>query len=137
MNLSIELDPPTVIVFYDGDCGFCNRTVTWLLKNRKQAIYFCALQSEYAQKIMKEHTITINMDTLYVKINDKVYHRYRAVHKLSKHLKPPYSLLHPLGFLLPISIGNFFYNQIAKRRHKIAPKNCSLPTPEEKKIFIC
>lgn len=126
-----------IIVFYDGDCGFCNKTVTWILKKRKKDIYFCALQSEDAQQIMRKHAITINMDTLYVYENENVYNRYKAVRLICKYLSFPYSLLYYLGQLLPVKIGDYCYNQIAKRRHQIAAKNCSLPTFEERKLFIC
>ena len=36
------------IVFYDGDCGLCNRVVQFILRNeRNQKLVFCALQSEF------------------------------------------------------------------------------------------
>lgn len=42
---------PDKILFYDGDCVFCNASVQFALKHRKKnSIYFSALQSELAKK---------------------------------------------------------------------------------------
>jgi predicted DCC family thiol-disulfide oxidoreductase YuxK len=44
---------PKRIVFYDGECGFCNRTVAFVLKKQKgNAIYFTALQTAIRQAFL-------------------------------------------------------------------------------------
>lgn len=61
------------IVFYDGDCGFCNTSVQLILKNRKVDFYFIPLQSEISHQIMAKFNVEIKMNTLYLLENGKLY----------------------------------------------------------------
>ena len=37
------------ILFYDGECGVCSRTVRFILKNeRSKELFFCSLQGDFA-----------------------------------------------------------------------------------------
>ena len=50
------------IVFYDGDCGFCNSSVQFILNKRKREFYFLPLQSDQAKKILNANGIEIKKD---------------------------------------------------------------------------
>ena len=124
------------ILFYDGDCGFCNSSVQFVLKNRKHNhIYFATLQSELAKTTLGKKGITIELDTLYYLKNNIVYNKSSAGLQISKELKLPYSIISILYFV-PKFIRDFFYIQIAKRRHKIGSNFCVLPNEAEKSLFI-
>ena len=46
------------IVFYDGDCGFCNNTVQFILNHEKQdQILFTALQSDFTVDFLKSNNL--------------------------------------------------------------------------------
>lgn len=124
------------ILFYDGDCGFCNSSVQYVLKNKKvNDIYFATLQSKFAQKTLKTKGIEIKLDTLYYLKNDQVYSKSSAGLQLTKELKFPHSLL--LGFyIIPKFIRDSVYIAIAKKRHKIRAGFCMLPNETEKKHFL-
>lgn len=132
----MDLTNYEIIVFYDSDCGFCNHTVAWCLKNRKKDIYFCALQSASAQHLLEKFNISINLDTIYVYSKNKVFDRFRGVCEICRYLKVPYPIFYYSKFIVPTFIGDYLYKQIAKRRHKIASTNCTLPSPEERKLFL-
>jgi predicted DCC family thiol-disulfide oxidoreductase YuxK len=123
------------IVFYDGDCGFCNSSVQFILKKRKEDIHFATLQSSFAEDLLKKHDITIEMDTLYLLRNDKIYSRSNAALRICKSLKGGYPLM--MGFwIIPKFIRDGVYNMIAKRRHKIRAGHCVIPTENERKLFL-
>lgn len=137
----MEKSEPHSIVFYDGECGFCNATVQTIWERDENAIFhFSSLQSDFAQKFLKQHAVErINMDTMYVYHNEKVFSRSRAVAEIGKHLRGkrfricawlirafPYpTLLDPL------------YNFIARNRHRLSQKaQCKIPPSEVKKRFL-
>ena len=56
------LNPPKLILFYDGDCGLCNRAVHFVLKHDKKLIFhYASLHSQTAKKLLaswrKEHPL--------------------------------------------------------------------------------
>jgi predicted DCC family thiol-disulfide oxidoreductase YuxK len=125
------------ILFYDGDCSFCNRAVNFVLKHKKlgNTIYFSSLHSDFAIKELKNHKINIRMDTLYYLTRNKVYDKSSASVMLAKRFKFPYQLL--LAFyIIPKFIRDFVYDQIAKRRQKIGKPYCFVPKEEDKKWFL-
>jgi predicted DCC family thiol-disulfide oxidoreductase YuxK len=124
------------IVFYDGECGFCNSSVQFVLKNKKKHnLHFAALQSEFAENVLKTHHIEIKFDTLYFLTNNKVYSKSSGALVLSKQLKFPYSLLQVL-IVVPKFIRDYFYDLIAKRRHKLRSGHCVIPSKTDKSLFI-
>ena len=124
-----------VIVFYDGDCGFCNRSVQFILKKRKHDRFlFIALQSDKAKELLTPFDIAISMETIYLLQNNQVYQKSQAVLKLSDSLKRPYGWL-KLGYILPRFIRDAIYMLVSRNRHKINAGFCALPTEAEKKLF--
>ncbi|HLW29965.1 MAG TPA: DUF393 domain-containing protein [Brumimicrobium sp.] len=124
------------IIFYDGDCGFCNTSVQFVLKHRKTDFYFIPLQTDLAKRIMFIHSETIQMNTLYLLNEGKLYEKSTAAIRISKNLNKLYPILYFLGIIVPKSIRDWVYDQIAKRRHKINPGYCAMPKPEERLFFI-
>ncbi len=124
------------IVFYDGDCGFCNTSVQLILKNRKADFFFIPLQSDIAHQIMARFKEEIKMNTLYLIENQKLYKKSTAAIRIAKNLKGIYPLLYYIGYLVPKFIRDWIYDQVAKRRHSIRPGYCAMPLEEEKKFFV-
>ncbi len=125
------------IIFYDGNCGFCSSTVQFILKSKKNKdFYFAPLQSKYAENILKQKGIKIEMDTFYYLKKNKLYDKSSAGLQVCKDLKFPYPLLFVFYFTVPKFIRDYFYSIIAKNRLKLKGENCLLPSLEEKKYFI-
>lgn len=124
-------------VYYDGDCGFCNASVAFILKNRKSDNFlFIPLQAKQAEKDLgKENLDLTNLDTIYVRLNGKIYDRSSAVLRVSKQLKFPYSLA-ITALVIPKKWRDFVYNWIAKRRLKLSTQKCFLPNQQERQMFI-
>lgn len=133
---SVDLKDYPRIVFYDGDCGFCSKSVQFILKNRRKSIYFMPLQHEKAKTLIKSKGFEVDMNTLFYLENNQLFQRSTAVLKISKHLKFRFRLLVVLGYILPRFLRDKIYDVVASKRFAIAGKNCYLPTEEEKELFI-
>lgn len=123
-------------VFYDGECGFCNHSVQFILNHRKNDHFrFVALQSDKAKEMLAPFNISISMETIYVIKNKALFQKSTAILKLSSDLKLPYSLL-KIGFIVPRFIRDWLYGIISKNRHKLSAGFCALPSEDEKKLFL-
>jgi len=132
------MDTSKYYVFYDGDCGFCNHWVQWILKNDKKDLFrFAALQSEFGQHFLKERGLeNKDLNTLYLWKPEEFYLiKSQAITKIAKLLGGRYALLGSLN-IFPKIVSDKIYDQIAARRLKLATQNCLLPTPEEREKFV-
>lgn len=126
---------PDNIVFYDGDCGFCNSSVQFILDKKKAIFHFLPLQSDISKQILDKHNTSINLDTIYYLKAGKLYNRSSAALQIARGLKGGYPLIFAC-YIIPKFIRDPFYNLIAKNRHKIKAGYCMIPTPEDQKYFI-
>ncbi len=122
------------IIFYDGGCPFCNKTVQQVLKhNNNQNIYFSALQSEFSREFFGEYEI--NLSTFYFYDDFQLYSKSKAAIQLSKYLSFPYSLM-KVSVIIPVCFRDKVYDFIAKRRTKFSKDFCMTPFNEEKQRFL-
>lgn len=125
------------IIFYDGDCGFCNKSVQFVLKHeKKQIIQFSALQSNFAidffEKIGAKKP---DLSTFYFYSNGQMYERSSAALKVIPELKWYLQFLR-IGWLLPRFVRDSMYDFIAKRRTKLANGFCLIPSTENRQRFL-
>jgi len=126
------------IVFYDGDCGFCNHWVQWILKNdKKDKFLFSSLQSQFGQKFLNDRNLpNQTFDTIYLWKPQSFYlTKYQAILKIATEIGGIYSLA-AAGKIIPDFIANRFYNIISNNRKKLAVNQCFLPDKEQQKKFI-
>ncbi|MFN5416565.1 MAG: thiol-disulfide oxidoreductase DCC family protein [Flavobacteriia bacterium] len=125
------------ILFYDGDCGFCNKSVQFVLNNERNSdICFSALQSDFALNFFKEHNFPkADLSTFYFWDGKKLYQKSAGALRLVNDLKFKWQFL-KIGYLIPVFLRDKIYDFIAKRRHKLSVGFCALPSPEQKKRFI-
>ena len=129
------MDKP--VVFYDGDCGLCNRSVAFVLKHEKtQIIHFTALQSQFTRDFFKENGWeTPDLSTVYFYDKGNLYQKSTAALKIGSYLKSPRSWM-IVFFIVPRFIRDGVYNMIANRRKRIAKGYCVMPKPGDKERFI-
>jgi len=128
---------PTHIVLYDGSCGFCNRSVQFILKNEtSNEIHFAAIESETAKTLFNSLKIASpDLNTFYFYTNGQLYERSRAALEVSKFLKRPYRFIQLFGWI-PKFMRDAVYRLIAKNRHRLAKEYCYLPLKEQKMRFL-
>jgi predicted DCC family thiol-disulfide oxidoreductase YuxK len=128
------------VVLYDGVCHLCDGTVKFLLKHdKKEALHFAALQSEFTKSILKSHSLSVleTPETILFLDGENLYTHSEAVFQILKSLPAPWSWLHALS-LLPASLTDFVYKIIAKNRYNWFGKEdqCLLPHPQWKERFL-
>lgn len=126
------------IVLYDGDCGFCNFWVQWILKiDRKHIFYFSALQSDFGQAFLLKHNkSTVDLDTIYlISPEGQFYKKLDAVINIARQIGGLYKVLNILK-VVPRIARDTIYDFIAKHRKKILKHHCYLPSPEERLRFL-
>lgn len=131
-------DPTKYYVLYDGDCGFCNFWIQWILKHdAKDQFRFAALQSNFGQQFLWQRGLDrSSFNTLYLWKPESYYLvKSQAVTKIAKILGGKFSLLATLNFF-PTFLGDKVYAKIAENRMKLATQKCLLPTEEERRKFI-
>lgn len=122
------------VVFYDGECGMCARTVQWLLaRDRKGKFHYAPLQGETAHALPAHLRQLDALDTLVVAhlAEDGSVHQLAthstAVITIGSELGGRWRRLARIAALLPRSLRDFIYRQIAKRRHRFKPpETCRL-----------
>jgi len=125
------------IVFYDGDCGLCNRSVQWILKHDKKAqFFFSALQSDFAKQFFKSHNQPEpDLSTIVFFNGRNFYRKSAAILRISHHLNFPHFFL-KLGWILPAFLRDMVYNFVANRRQKFGISNCFVPSLNEQQRFL-
>lgn len=133
----IKMESLKPIVFYDGDCGFCNRSVAYVMKHdRSRSIHFAALQSDFTKALFKEKGWeSPDLSTFYFFENGKLYQKSTAALRVASYFKFPQSLMRA-GWIFPRFIRDSVYNGVAKRRQRLSKGFCVMPSPEERKRFI-
>ena len=126
------------ILLYDGDCGFCNFWVKWILdKDRKGLFNFASLQGKFAQGFLKEKHLPLNaFDTLYLIHPDgTVEEKSDAVIRIGRLLGGWYKAA-VIFKLLPKYIRDKMYSAVANNRKKMMAASCPMPTREQRKLFL-
>lgn len=125
------------LVYYDGSCGYCNRVVKWLIKNKiSRSIQFAKLDGKYGDQFFKIHPELKNIDSIIVANGTDVFIKSNAAIFLLKQIRK-YKLLGLLLQIIPTPIRDIIYDYIAKIRHKIQTKqHCTIPTKQERKYFL-
>ena len=129
------------LVFYDGECGLCDRIVQNILKSDKKKIFgFAPLQVETAKTLLSE--VEKNSDSMILIENfqtpsQRILLRSKAALRTFWLLGGAWAILGSFYFVTPAFFGDFFYNIVAKNRHRFFPTTaCVLPPPGEESRFL-
>lgn len=125
------------IVFFDGVCGFCNKSVDLLLKlDDRRVLFFSPIQGETAKSILPTERRE-NVDTITFYDGETLTYRTTALLHIAKTLGGIWWVFYPL-ILLPAEWRDLAYDWFAKRRYRFFGKReaCRLPSPEERARFL-
>src|SRR4051812_45992589 len=107
----------STIVFYDGDCGLCQRSIAFLYQaDKEHKLRFAPLNGVTYQSLYQQPA---RMDTVRVYSNGRTWEKSRAFIELGNHLGGFYRALALLK-CIPAFIRDNVYDQIAKRRKKFS-----------------
>lgn len=135
---SVMTDQHSNVILFDGVCNLCNGLVKFMFKYDQKAIFsFASLQSEVAEKLLREVGIVEVPDSVIVIHDGKALAKSDAALYIVKRLGGLFRLL--LIFrILPRQLRDKLYDAIAKRRYSWFGKQeaCMIPTAEQKRRFL-
>ena len=138
-------DRPALLL-YDGSCGFCARSVQFVLRHEsaRRTLCFAALESEVGLEVRARHPAIEGVDSVVwldspdATNTELVLVRSAAVLRVLNYLGGAWRMVAALAAVVPRSVADAAYDFIARHRHKLTRGNpaCLLPTPEQRSRFI-
>ena len=125
------------IIFYDGECSFCNYWVNWILKGDKNRLfYFSSLQSEFAHQFSVHFDYKFPPETIVVWEEQAGFLiKSDAVIFILQNIKPNSFQLKALK-LFPKILRDTGYRLFAYFRKFITINKCEVPSADDKKRFL-
>ena len=138
-------DTVKYILFYDGECRFCNRWVQWVVDRDEGNLFmFATLESDFYNDLQVYLNVDSKVNSIAViEIEDLLLNKrlallkYRldAVECLFANLQAD-SFIYKLLRITPRIIADFIYNCVASVRRFLPVPNCRVYTKEEKELFL-
>ncbi len=126
------------ILLFDGECGFCNRSVLFFLRReRGHSMHFAPLESETGKALKNYFEIGSDTDSIVLIKNHSAYIKSCAALRLTPYMKGLWPLM-VVFVIVPPFIRNFIYDNIARRRIKWFGRveNCALLQKEDRARFL-
>lgn len=135
------------LIFYDGQCGLCDRVVHWILKHDlSEQFDFAPLNGVTAAKKIPYNSLKLNVnssneDTLvlienYQSDSPQIYILGKAAFRICWLLGGVWKVLGSLAFL-PSWMYNWIYRLVAKNRQSLfSMEQCQLHKHEFKNRFL-
>ena len=138
-----------LLVVFDGRCGFCNRTVRWLLRrDGRDRLRFVASESERVVGMLARHGVDVASDAdgpgsiLVVRdaggVAESVLVGSDAVVALLRELPRPWAWVGVALKWIPRPVRDMVYGLVARWRYRIWGRleSCPAPTAEERERFL-
>lgn len=126
------------ILLFDGECGFCNKSILFFLKREKnKKMHFAPLKSEAGIALRNYFEISDNTDSIILIRDHSAYIKSCAALRLTQYMKSLWPLM-MVFVIIPPFIRNLVYEYIARRRMKWFGRveNCALLEKEDRSRFL-
>lgn len=133
VNLTVDQ-----VVFFDGVCGMCNKTVNFLMaRDCAEKLKFAPLQGSTATEFVPTE-IREHLNTFVFLQSGKLHLRTAALIRILWVLGGVWGVLGSLLWLVPSPLRNLGYRFVARIRYRLYGKSesCRLPTPAERNRFL-
>lgn len=122
------------VLFYDGACGLCDRSVRWVLRRLRpeSPLSFAPLQGDHAARFLPESlrrppftTVVYLESPAHVPQIESAAIRALAPHVTARGLRaiwPP--------------VANPIYRIVSRSRHRWFGTQCTLPSPDQHARFL-
>ena len=134
-------NPATVtapMLVYDGSCGFCSRSVQFILRHeRRHDLLFVPRDSPLGKELRRDFHLEAVESMLWI-ANGEAAIESSAVLNAARYLGGIWSVLASAGSLVPSGLRNWGYRLIARNRRRLSASapTCLLPTPEQRTRFL-
>ena len=123
------MDHPLPILFFDGQCGLCDRSVRWCLRHDKRGVLrYAPLQGETYQA-MGRPGAQPGLDSLILVDEAGAHVHSEAVLRIARVCGGPWKAMAAVGRVIPRNWRDAMYRAIARRRLKWfgGAEACQLP----------
>jgi predicted DCC family thiol-disulfide oxidoreductase YuxK len=116
--------PPTnkpETVFYDGSCGFCHRSVTFVVtRDRRGFFRFAPLfGSTFLSKVAEAERHDLPDSIVVLTVDGRILTRSAAALHIGRRLGGVWRLLAALGRIVPAFLRDSVYNAVARVRSRL------------------
>jgi predicted DCC family thiol-disulfide oxidoreductase YuxK len=146
-----------LLVVYDGECGFCNWSIRWLLRrDGKDRLRFVPSSNPDIAGLLADHGVPpvvpgpdadvgsgVGPDTILVFRSigtpvEELLVRSNAVLACLRVLPQPWPLFAAMARLIPRRFRESAYRLVGRSRYRIAGRyaSCPIPTAEERGHFL-
>jgi predicted DCC family thiol-disulfide oxidoreductase YuxK len=124
---------PASVILFDGDCGFCKRSVQFVLKRDPDRRYmFAPLQSDTASRLLGDPDNRprggTGGDTIVLVEDGRCFERSTAVLRIARRLTGAWPALY-VFVLVPRAWRDALYDAFARRRFRWFGDASTCPTP--------
>ena len=126
------------LLVYDGECGFCARSVQFILRHeRRHDLLFVPRDSELGKDLRRQFHLEAVESMLWI-ADGKAAIESDATLNAAKYLGGIWAMLATIGWLIPALLRNLVYRFIAKNRRRISGSAtaCLVPTIEQRTRFL-
>jgi predicted DCC family thiol-disulfide oxidoreductase YuxK len=134
--------PDAPILYYDGECGVCTRSVELVLRyDRRGTLRFASLRGEHGAALLRRHPELTGVDSMFWVEppgvgSERVLVRSEAVLQVARYLGGWWNLAVGLR-IVPRLLRDAGYAWFARNRSRFAQaRACRLPTPAERSRFL-
>ncbi|MBA4032661.1 MAG: thiol-disulfide oxidoreductase DCC [Planctomyces sp.] len=130
--------PGKTILFFDGNCGLCQRSVQFFLnRDKRGAVLYAPLQGATAAALVPAADRE-RLDSMVVAHEGVLYRHSTAALVLITQLGGAWKWLATLGYCVPRVLRDVGYRVVASNRYRMFGKAdaCRLPQPGERARFL-
>lgn len=132
-----------LLLFFDGECAFCNRWVNRVKEaDHAHRIRFGTKQGKTFQQVIQAHPETANVESVVLVLRqddgrEKFLVRSPAIRKVIKGL-PGFWFFELMLWIFPTPISNLGYRIFSKLRAPLFGKwsHCRVPIEQDKQLFV-
>ena len=131
----MQTDPEPMLL-YDGDCGLCARSVSFVLEREAAPVLrFAPLSGPTARRLVARAGCPVG-DSVLLYEHGRIHQRSAAVWRLARYLRWPWRVLLLLA-VVPGPVRDLVYDAVARRRHRwFGPPACRRLRPEDRHRFL-
>lgn len=125
------------ILFYDGVCILCNRSVSTVIKwDKKEIFTFATLSSSTFTEIAAKYLTETPPDSVILYYDERLYFKSKAVFKTLEILG--FRTISKLAGALPSGFTDAVYDFVARFRYSVFGKyeSCPIPPKHLRKRFL-
>jgi predicted DCC family thiol-disulfide oxidoreductase YuxK len=140
MSVSIEnlATLPTPILVYDGACGFCSRSVQFILRHERRHDLLFVTRDSPLGRDLRRHFHLEGVESMLWIAGDQASIESSAVLSAARYVGGVWATLATLGSLVPSLLRNWAYRLIAQNRRRLSSPaaSCLVPTAEQRDRFL-